>query len=300
MRWLIDGLLGLIALVTAPIWLVRMISTGKIRTDWPGRFGRTGPLAAASERPRVLIHAVSVGEVNAIRLLVNRLFEAGLDVVVAVTTDTGFARARSLFGGRHEVVRYPLDFSFAVDRFLHSVARTARGLRGTRGLAQFHGGIRAAWGADRGRQRAAVSPKLREIPPRAAVDSPELPPTDQGGGADQAYADRFVALGTPPGRILVTGTMKWDAIEVEVDAAAASRLAKEMGIDRDRPLVVAGSTAPGEHELLHDSVPDGADCFARHADRSGSTRRPAPYPDGATLARRSRQCQRPVPSGYDR
>ena len=71
MRWLLDLLYLGLALVTSPIWLVRLIWTGKIRTDWPGRFGsaRISPPA----RRRILIHAVSVGEVNAVRLLVERL-----------------------------------------------------------------------------------------------------------------------------------------------------------------------------------------------------------------------------------
>jgi 3-deoxy-D-manno-octulosonic-acid transferase len=50
--------------------------------------------------------------------------------------------------------------------------------------------------------------------------------------------------------------MKWDAARLAPDLAAAARLAEELGIDRRRPLVVAGSTAPGEHELIRDAVPE--------------------------------------------
>src|SRR5262249_14810801 len=37
----------------------------------------------------------------------------------------------------------------------------------------------------------------------------------------------------------------------------AEQLGVEMGIDRGKPLVVAGSTAPDEHELLVNAVPEG-------------------------------------------
>jgi 3-deoxy-D-manno-octulosonic-acid transferase len=39
--------------------------------------------------------------------------------------------------------------------------------------------------------------------------------------------------------------------------AGAEALAAELGIDRSRPLIVAGSTAPGEEAMLHASMPEG-------------------------------------------
>ncbi len=122
MRWLLDLLYLGLALVTLPIWLARLIRTGKIRTDWPGRLGKARISSPA--RRRILVHAVSVGEVNAVRLLVEQLTESSgrPEVVIATTTNTGFARAESLFGPRHEVVRYPLDLSFDLERFLRSVS----------------------------------------------------------------------------------------------------------------------------------------------------------------------------------
>jgi 3-deoxy-D-manno-octulosonic-acid transferase len=74
---------------------------------------------------------------------------------------------------------------------------------------------------------------------------------------NEAYARRFEALGVPRERILVTGTMKWDTAEIADSVEGAEDLAAILGIDRTRPLVVAGSTAPGEHELLRDAVPEG-------------------------------------------
>ena len=65
MRWIVDLVYILVILLTLPIWLTRMIRTGKIRTDWRGRCGHVPAALAGAADPgvsRVLIHAVSVGE----------------------------------------------------------------------------------------------------------------------------------------------------------------------------------------------------------------------------------------------
>jgi 3-deoxy-D-manno-octulosonic-acid transferase len=74
---------------------------------------------------------------------------------------------------------------------------------------------------------------------------------------NQEYAERFEAVGVPRERIAVTGTMKWDTAEIADRVEGAEELAAAMGIDRSRPLVVAGSTAPGEHELIGAAVGGG-------------------------------------------
>jgi 3-deoxy-D-manno-octulosonic-acid transferase len=83
-------------------------------------FGSAGTPRPAPDRPRILLHAVSVGEVSALRGVVPLLVPHA-DVVISVTTDTGIARARELFGATCAIVRYPLDFSWAVRRFLDRV-----------------------------------------------------------------------------------------------------------------------------------------------------------------------------------
>src|SRR5215510_11007218 len=94
-----------LALFTAPAWAL------KKRRGWGERFGKTPPLPPVRDAAigRVLLHAVSVGEVNALRNLVP-LLAAEAEVVVSTTTDTGLARARELFASSATVVRYPLDF----------------------------------------------------------------------------------------------------------------------------------------------------------------------------------------------
>ena len=259
MFWPVDLLYLLVAVITAPIWIIRMIRTGKIRTDWPGRFGRTIALPPSSEQ-RLLIHAVSVGEINAIRLLVDRMREErpDLHIVISTTTDTGFARARDLFAPKHVVVRYPFDFSFSDRRFLEAVRPDVVALVELEVWPNF---IAACSRRDipvciiNGRLTERSFRRYQLIKPFVRPSFGRLAFT---AVQDETYARRFRELGVKADGLHVSGTMKWDTAEIADFVDGADRLAREMGIDRKRPLVVAGSTAPGEHELLDKAVKDPA------------------------------------------
>lgn len=255
MRRLLDLPLLLLAALASPFWAWRLARAGKLRTDWAARLGR-GPALPSVAAPTILLHAVSVGEVNAIRLLVDRLAgdPRAPRVVVAATTDTGFARARELFAPRHAVLRTPYDLAFAMERFLDRVRPDVVGLVelevwpnmtadcARRGIpvAVVNGRLSARSLRRYRRVRLLVRPAFRRLA-LAAVQ-----------GAD--YRDRFAELGVQADRIQVTGTMKWDAARLDDEVEGAAALAAEMGIDRGRPLVVAGSTAPEEHALLRDAI----------------------------------------------
>ncbi len=207
-----------------------------------------------------MLHAVSVGEVNALRALVPLLVEQA-DVIVSVTTDTGLKQAQSLFGERAhcEVVRYPLDCSWMVKRFLDAVRPDVVGLvelevwpNFIKGCAKrgipvgiINGRLSARSFKGYRRFRFFIGPTFRRLG-FACVQ-------------DQDYADRIEAMGVPIDRIEITGSMKWDSVDASVHAgpcAKAIEIAEAMGIDRDKPIVVAGSTGPGEEALLDQAIPD--------------------------------------------
>ena len=255
---LLDAIYVIGLVLSSPVWLVRMLRTGKIKTDWAGRFGRTGPIPAP-RRPRVLLHGVSVGEVNAIRKLVDTLAAPPLEaeVFVSATTNTGSERARSLFADRHRVVQYPLDFSFAVSRFLDSVQPDIVVLVELEVWPNF---LRSA--ARRGIQVCVVNGRLTERSARGyRLIGPLLRASFRhlcfAAVQNESYGRRFRKMGVAADRLIVTGTMKWDTAQIADRVEGADELADAMGIDRSRPLVVAGSTAPGEHELLVESLDDG-------------------------------------------
>ncbi len=286
-----DILYFLAAVLTSPLWGWRLWRTGKWRTDWAGKFGKTPPLPPGSG-PTILFHAVSVGEVNAIRALVSRLHEhlaanagpgtgaatdassggsggsagsGGGRIVICTTTDTGFRRATELYAARHTVVRYPLDFTFAVKRFLDALRPDLVALVELEVWPNFVAQCRRRdipVCVVNGRLSARSFGRYKLIRPVLKRTFASLA---AAGVQAQDYAQRFIALGTPAENVHVLDTMKWDtaqALAEGVDPVAAlpgaAELAKALGIDRARPLIVAGSTAPGEDKLLIDTCPPHA------------------------------------------
>ncbi|HED54326.1 MAG TPA: hypothetical protein ENJ00_09025 [Phycisphaerales bacterium] len=264
----LDAAYMVVAAATAPGW------ARKARGDWPERLGvRLAEIKPKPAKPRIMLHGVSLGEVNALRTLVPMLAERA-DVVVSATTDTGLARAHSLFDSVASVVRMPMDFSWGVERFLNEVrpdvvslvelelwpnliaACKRRGIP----VAVINGRLSARSFDGYSRGRALVRGMFSSLALVAAQD--------------EAYAERFRALGAGP--VVVTGSMKWDAANLAHDPVAAASLAEAMGIDRDKPLIVAGSTGPGEEELLHEACPAGVQLLC-------APRRPERF-DGAALA----------------
>ena len=67
------------------------------------------------------------------------------------------------------------------------------------------------------------------------------------GAQSESDARRFLELGVRPEALSVTGNVKYDLPRPRVDPAA---LRSRFGLDDDRPVVVAGSTGPGEEELV--------------------------------------------------
>ncbi len=267
------------AILLAPVW------ARKARGGWKERLGHTPPLPPASPaRPRILIHAVSVGEVSALRGLVPLLAESA-EVVVSVGTDTGLARAKSLFEGHAAVVRYPLDFSRSVERFLDAVRPDAVGLvelevwpnfvascarRGIH-VGVINGRLSARSFRGYSRIRRFIGPTFGRLA-FVAAQNPDC-------------AQRFASMGVPADRLHITDTMKWDAADLSSGSGGgaesvpgAIELAASMGIDRNRPLIVAGSTAEDEEALLHAACPADVQllCAPRKPEHFDDTARALP------------------------
>ncbi len=247
---LLDALYIPLAIVTSPWWAF------KKRSGWSEKLGNVTLPAKQSGKKRVLLHAVSVGEVSALRSLVP-LLTPHVDVVISVTTDTGTARAKDLFGKSCAIVRYPLDFSWAVKKFLDAVGPDAVALVELEVWPQF---VRAC--AKRGIPACVINGRLsaRSFKGYARLSGffgELLNQLAFVAVQDREYAQRFEALGLAPDKCLLTGTMKWDAANLAAGVQGAEELAREMGIDRTKPLIVAGSTAEDEEALLAASVPMG-------------------------------------------
>ena len=249
----------------------RRLQTGKWRNDARTRSGRLGEVSRRANGPRILVHGVSVGETNALVPLVDALSASPQvpDVVVSVSTETGFARARGIHGADREVVRFPLDFTWMVRCFLDDLhpdlvvlaelelwptflAECAR-----RGIPVCVVNGRMSARSYRGYRM--WQPFVRGMFSRLALVAAQT----------EAWRERFAALGVPTERTCVTGSLKWDAARQAPDAGNAREIAEALGIDGSRPLIVAGSTGPGEEGDLVRHLPPGCQLLLapRNPDR---------------------------------
>ena len=246
--------------LTSPIWGLSLLRTGKWRTDWKGRYGHATPLAEQTGQT-LLFNAVSVGEVSLLRGLIEELSQRDptLHIVIAATTNTGFQRATELYSDRHTVVRYPLDFSWVVSRFLDRIKPDAVCcvelevwpnfvdacekrripicvVNGRLSARSFKGYVKF---------KRLIGPSFAKLA-FAAVQTAD-------------YAERFKAMGVK--NIHVLDTMKWDNAKLDDEVDGVTELAEELGLDLQKPVIVAGSTGPGEDRLLIDALsggPEGA------------------------------------------
>ena len=237
--------------LASPMWLYRMVRHGRYRRDLGQRFGKA-PVRHGLQ-PVIWIHAVSLGEVNGLRALVDEL--AGqlpdYEVVISSTTDTGMAQARKLFEPKRKVFRFPLDFSWAVRR---AFSRLRPDL-----VVLMEGEIWPNFLAVANRRGVPVVlvngrmsenkgyPRYRLVRPLAKRLFNRLTVL---GVQDRTYADRFISLGADPGKVRVTGMMKFDTAQAGDRVAGADELASALGLQVTDRLVVAGGTGDGEERLL--------------------------------------------------
>ncbi len=69
------------------------------------------------------------------------------------------------------------------------------------------------------------------------------------GAQNPTYAERFERLGVPHSRIRVTGNAKFDGLLKRVDEEKIAAIRAETGLVADGPVVVFGSTRPGDEVL---------------------------------------------------
>ena len=241
--------------VTSPLWLIHGRSRRKVLRALRERRGVAS--LRHGDAPAVLIHAVSLGEINATRAMVRMLSAACPDLhfVVTTTTDTGFARARELYGDdpRATVLRYPLDLSRWVGRMLDAVRPSVAVLMELevwpnfmrqcrrRGISVIL--VNGRLTQESFRRYLLAGPLTRRMFRRLAAVCAQ----------EQTYADRFVSLGVPCDRIQMTGTMKFDTAQITDRTAGTEDLAGAVGLNAGPgPVWVCGSTGPGEEQVLLD------------------------------------------------
>lgn len=246
----------LFAPIALPYLAYRWIRKGKYRKSGGAMFGRGLPVEAEREIFRggsIWLHAVSVGETVAAKTIAPLLRELApeLPLVVTTITETGQAQARKIMTEANHIGYFPFDLSWNVGRFLDcfnprimilmekerwpNVLTMAAG-RGTK-IFTVNGSL-----SDRSYHRYMKGRFVLQ------------PIFDAIRGycmQTESDAERMVDLCGRRADVFVTGNVKFDApiAELSPEQAQAYRERFRLGGER-RPLVVVGSTHPGEDEVV--------------------------------------------------
>jgi len=233
-----------VALFYLPVVVYRLIVAGRYRHGWAARLGWVPK--RYSSRPCIWLHAVSVGEVNAIRTLVDRLIQQlpFYEVMVSTTTDTGYNRATRLFGP-DRVFFFPLDFSCSMTlafRRLNPALVILVELEVWPNLTLAAKKRSVPIVVVNGRLTERSLRRYRLAKPLTRWMFSQL---DRVLVQDETYRRRFIELGVPAEKILATGSLKWDTAEIDESSLQEliRTVARAVGIDQDKSLLVAGSTA---------------------------------------------------------
>jgi len=232
-------------------------------------------LAPPGERPRVLLHGVSMGEIKASESIVRSLEGDGYDVVVSASTDTGVEIANRLFP-HLSVVRFPVDHLLPVGRFLRRVRPAAIVLMELEMWPNF---VRRA--SRLGVPIAIVNGRLTsgsyENYRRFGRTLFQFDRVSLFAAQVETYAERFVTLGGAPERVVIAGNVKFDGLRIgppprDEEFVELERLA---GGRPGQAVVVAGSTHEPEERWVtrawRRAAPDARLILVpRHPERVGS------------------------------
>ena len=231
---------ALAAALAAPVAAGALALRPRWRAGWRERLG-AGPVAAGA----IWVHAASVGEVTASARLVERLrAQRPRAHALDHERDRPRAAARSCTrtsrtGSRRSITRGASTRCCAARARARSCS--SRPSCGRSGSPRASAAACPWWSSRAGSPTArcrATAGSVRWLA-RALARLAAI------GARTEQDAERFVALGAAPERVRVTGDLKLDP--PETPRALAPDLAAWLG---DAPLVVAGSTHPGEEEAL--------------------------------------------------
>ncbi len=241
--------------LAAPVWLVLPRARRKVLKALGQRMGNVTPREGSTSA--VMIHAVSLGEMNATRAMVAKLREArgeaGVQFIISTTTETGFNRGVELYGSAPDcrLIRYPLDFTPAVARVLDGLRPSVVVLMELEvwpNLMRQCEKRRIPVLLVNGRLTASSYRHYRWAKPLTRAMFRRLTLVC---AQDHAYADRFIALGAIPDRVRVTGTMKFDNAQIAEQIHGADAVAQAVNLrPGDEKIWVCGSTGPGEEQII--------------------------------------------------
>lgn len=253
MPWILNLAYVALLLLVSPVLLYRRWVHGKYRDGWGEKLWGRLPERDGS-RLCLWLHAVSVGEVLQLRPLMKLLTaqRPDWDFVITTTTRTGLDVAKKEFA-QHTVCYCPLDFSWAVRRAIARLKPSAIVLVELElwpNLILAASGLGIPLALVNGRVSEKSFRGYRRIRPLVAR---LLRCFDLLAVQNSEYAERLLALGAPSERLQLTGSIKFDGVQLDRSNSKTAELRQFFGLRSDENVFIAGSTQDPEESFAIDT-----------------------------------------------
>ena len=248
----ITALAGFLFLL--PYYGLKILVTGKYRQSIWQKLGAMPDemVSALKGRPRIWVHAVSVGEVTAaapvVAALRGKLPQAS--IVLSTGTETGQAMARKLIPQATAFMYFPLDLLPVVKKVIDRIAPDIVVLTETELWPNFlrHCMKRRIPAV---MVNGRISPRsFRRYSRTSFFWKKVLESVLEIGVISAVDRERIVAIGAPAAKVKVMGNAKYDSLASRVSGEAWSRKAAQMKMTPDTRVFVAGSTHEGEEAIV--------------------------------------------------
>ena len=244
-------LLALVAL--SPYFAYQALRHGKYLGGLSERLGYLPPSLNEAGDDSIWIHAVSVGEVLAAAPLMSEMRRRypQLRLFLSTTTLTGQRLAQQGAVDVDGVLYFPFDWAFCVRRTLNRLKPRLFVMIDTEIWPNLlrecrRRGIPTVLA--NGRISSRSFSRYRMIRPLFRHVLTDINRVCVQGGAAAAHFER---LGADPASITVTGSLKFDALDVvPVPGFGGARVLRFFRMPANRPVLVAGSTLPGEEAAI--------------------------------------------------
>jgi 3-deoxy-D-manno-octulosonic-acid transferase len=242
------------AAVLIPYYGLKMLLTGKYHKSLGQKFGlvKPGVYETMKGRPRIWIHAVSVGEVTAAAPIMAKLRSKIPDVclVLSTSTETGREMAEKVIPDATAMIYFPLDIPFVIRKVMNRVQPDIFVMIETELWPNF---LRICK-----ERRVKICLVNGRISPRSFKRyeatrffwTPVLRMIDQTAVISKTDAHRLIALGQVPASLHVFGNAKYDSFAAKASPDIPSAMSQRLNLGPDEKVLVAGSTHEGEEEII--------------------------------------------------
>lgn len=256
--WLYNILFTIGFILLLPRFFARMLKRGGYRKGFGQRltwYDKDTRQALTAGGERIWIHAVSVGELFVALRFIDawRASYPATQFVLTTTTSTGHALARDKLKSPDLLLYFPVDTPPVMRRAIRlinprmlvlveaelwpNLIRHCNGVQmpvvlinGRISARSFRGYQKLDWVTQR------LLPKLQAF----CMQGPE-------------DAERIIAMGAPAERVEIVGSAKYEIVDrAESSEQRAREVLDVWGVEENCPVLLGGSTWPGEEEVLLD------------------------------------------------